>query len=34
MKTKFVDTFFKNFFSTLIDKCTIKSPCFESIENF
>ena len=34
IKTKFVDNFFKNFFSTLIDKCTIKSPSFESIENF
>ena len=33
IKTKFVDKFFENFFSTLIDQCTIKSPSFEAIEN-
>ena len=34
IKTKFVDRFFKNFFITLTDHCTIKSPNFVSIENF
>ena len=34
IKTKFVDISFYNFFSTLIDQCTIKSPSFELIENF
>ena len=34
IKTKFVDRFFLNFFCTLIDQCTIKSPNFLSIENF
>ena len=34
IKTKFVDKSFYNFFSTLIDQCTIKSPSFELIENF
>ena len=35
IKTKFLDRFFKNFFSILIDHCTIiKSPNFVSIENF
>ena len=33
MKTKFGDRFFLNFFSTLIDHCTIKFPKFVSIEN-
>ena len=32
IKTKFVDRFFWNFFSTLIDQCTVKSPNFVSIE--
>ena len=34
IKTKFVDRFFENVFSTLIDHCTVKSPNFVSIENF
>ena len=29
IKTKFVDKSFYNFFSILIDQCTIKSPSFE-----
>ena len=34
IKTKFVTQFFKNFFSTVIDLCTIKYLNFVSIENF
>ena len=34
IETKFVDRFFENVFSTLIDHCTVKSPNFVPIENF
>ena len=34
IRTKFADRFFKNFFSTIINQCTINSPDFVSIENF
>ena len=34
IKTKFINQFFKNFFSTVIDLCTIKYLNFVSIENF
>ena len=34
IKTKFVYRIFLNFFNTLIDQCTIKSPNFVFIEDF